>query len=104
MKPGFSNISSMPLIECFSLLWFHHSVDVLLLFSSVHSSIHNSNQENTQHLFPVCLYLLLRIFVISFICTQDSGEQMVYDKNIKYFGVTDMPISMIWSFLLSRIH
>lgn len=69
MKPGFVNISSMPLTECFSLLCFHHSVDVLLLFSSVHSSIHNSNWESTRHPFPVCLYLLPSFFVISCICT-----------------------------------
>lgn len=32
------------------LLCFHRSVDVLLLFSSVHSSINNSNKEKPQHL------------------------------------------------------
>lgn len=67
MKPGFSNISSMPLIECFfPSSVFHHSVDVLLLFSSVHSSIHNSNRKNTLHLFS-----WLFVFVVAWIpCTK----------------------------------
>jgi len=64
MKPGFANISSMPLIECFSLLCFHHSVDVLLLFSSVHSSIHNSG--NTRHVFfPPSRLFVFVAFAIS---------------------------------------
>lgn len=71
-KTDFSNISSLLLIKCFSLRCFHHAADVLLLFSFVHSSINNSNQENTQHLS--WLYPLPSFFVINSICSQSSGE------------------------------
>lgn len=90
MKPVLSNISSMPLIECFSLLCFHHTVDVLLLFSSVHSAIHNLNQEN-----KTSYSLLFVFFVISFICTQACSEQkdMMYCKNLKDVCVNDRLLS-----------
>lgn len=44
----------------FFLLCFHHSADVLLLFSSIHSSINNSNHGKTQHLG--CLHFLPSLF------------------------------------------
>lgn len=41
MKSGFSNVSSMPLIDCVFPSSVFITVDDLLLFSSVHSTIHN---------------------------------------------------------------
>lgn len=56
------------------LLCFPCSVDVLLLFSSVHSSINNSNKEKPQHqcwMMHPCFW-----FSKNFICTHNSGEQI----------------------------
>lgn len=56
------------------LLCFHRSVDVLLLFSSVHSSINNSNKEKPQHQFWMMHPCFC--FSVNFISTHNSGEQI----------------------------